>query len=293
MAYFGTYYGMARLTAPPPPPPPPQLALVPTGEPTLAPTATPVIVASVTPGPPPPTPTPTTKPPTATRTLPPPPTATRTPLPPPTATRTPLPPPTATRTPLPPPTEPPQPTNPNFRADATIVDTGSCTTLRWDVGGIQAVYLDGVGQSQHGSARVCPGQPTRYILRVVEQDGRPTEWPLQIRVNAAPATARFQVEYRGCIPAGNSPVKGQIFDPSRRIIVRRAVVRALVNGQPNVLPPAPSNEDGWYEWFTSPNQDITIHTVTLDGRPAEIIGGPYTVRSTNGCFQHINLVQVP
>ena len=249
--YFGTYYGMARLTAPPPPPPPPQpVALAPTDEPTLAATATVVIIASLTPGPPLPTPTPTVVPPTATppplptatRTLPPPPTATRTllPPPPPTATRTLLPPPTATPPP-PPPTEPPQPTNPNFRADATVIDAGNCTTLRWDVEGIKGVYLNGEGQSGHGSMRVCPGQTTRYTLRVIEQSDEPSDWPLQVRVNAAPAAARFQVEYKGCIPAGNSPVKGQIFDTGRRIIVRRAVVRALVNGQPNILPPAPSN----------------------------------------------------
>jgi len=92
------------------------------------------------------------------------PTSTSTPVPShtPTATRTPVP--TATRTPTSTP-------HISFRADAAELVAGSCTTLRWDVEGVQAVYLDGQPQQGHGSRQVCPAQTQTYELRVVSAAG--------------------------------------------------------------------------------------------------------------------------
>jgi hypothetical protein len=59
----------------------------------------------------------------------------------------------------------------NFRADQTNITAGECTTLRWDVEYVQAVYLDGTGVTGHGTRRVCPAQTTTYTLRVVTADG--------------------------------------------------------------------------------------------------------------------------
>jgi len=94
------------------------------------------------------------------------PTVTDTPTPTPTSVPTYTP--TTTRTPIP--TSTPAPTNIphiSFRAEATELVAGSCTTLCWDVEGVQAVYLDGQPQEGHGSKQVCPAQTQTYELRVV------------------------------------------------------------------------------------------------------------------------------
>lgn len=59
----------------------------------------------------------------------------------------------------------------SFRSDAPYVNGGSCTTLRWDVEGVQAVYLNGAGVGGHGSQQVCPCEPTTYTLDVVKLNG--------------------------------------------------------------------------------------------------------------------------
>ena len=99
-----------------------------------------------------PTPTPTLTP-TPTET-PLPPTTTFTPQPP-TATFT-RPPPTATFT--------PQPPFVNFTVDHVQVGLGQCTTLRWDSGNIQALFLDGQGVAGKGTRDVCPTGTTVYSL---------------------------------------------------------------------------------------------------------------------------------
>ena len=90
---------------------------------------------------------------------------------------------TTTSTPLPIGT--PTPTNTptpdvSFRADATELITGSCTTLRWDVENVQEVYLEGQPQQGHGSRQVCPAQMQTYELRVVNAAG---EFRHQVTVN--------------------------------------------------------------------------------------------------------------
>ncbi len=75
-------------------------------------------------------------------------------------------PPAPTATPIPAP--PSGQTNPNFRADANWVNAGQCTTLRWDVDNVSAVYLvDGnnvQGVGGHDARTVCPQSTTTYIL---------------------------------------------------------------------------------------------------------------------------------
>ncbi len=96
---------------------------------------------------------------------------------------------TTTSTPTPLPTGTPTPTNTptpantpgvSFRADATELITGSCTTLRWDVENVQEVYLEGQPQQGHGSRQVCPAQTQTYELRVVNVAG---EFRHQVTVN--------------------------------------------------------------------------------------------------------------
>lgn len=59
----------------------------------------------------------------------------------------------------------------SFFADPSSITAGQCTTLRWDVENVRAVYLDGQGVIGHDSKSVCPLLTTTYTLRVVTNSG--------------------------------------------------------------------------------------------------------------------------
>jgi hypothetical protein len=59
----------------------------------------------------------------------------------------------------------------NFWVDKDNIVVGECTTLRWDVEHVRAVYLEGAGVVGHDSRSVCPNQTTTYSLRVVTDSG--------------------------------------------------------------------------------------------------------------------------
>ncbi|MEA3338204.1 MAG: META domain-containing protein [Chloroflexota bacterium] len=98
------------------------------------------------------------------------------PTPVPAATSTPVPP-TATPTPAPLPSATPSPEI-SFWADSYEIAQGDCTTLRWRVSNVQAVwvYPQGANYQDHpvtgeGSQQVCPNTPTTYEMRVQLQNG--------------------------------------------------------------------------------------------------------------------------
>ena len=93
----------------------------------------------------------------------------------------------------PPPTSPPPPpptatpaTAFNLRADRTTINAGECTTVRWDIDDIHAVYFDQGGGFQgvggHDSRTVCPGSSTTYHLKVALDDGSEVVQSLAIQV---------------------------------------------------------------------------------------------------------------
>ena len=74
----------------------------------------------------------------------------------------------------------PEPANPfiSFWSDRGTIDQGQCTTLRWSVANIQAVWVYEVGENFErfpatgdGSRSVCPAQTTTYEMRVQLRDG--------------------------------------------------------------------------------------------------------------------------
>jgi LysM repeat protein len=69
-----------------------------------------------------------------------------------------------------------------FRADSSTLTTGDCTTLRWDVQNISAVFIDEEPTSGNGVLPICPATTTTYTLRVVYPDGTQTQQPLRITV---------------------------------------------------------------------------------------------------------------
>jgi hypothetical protein len=80
----------------------------------------------------------------------------------------------------------PAPGQPNFRADATSIAVGQCTTLRWNVDNVAAVFLitgnTTQGVAGNASQDVCPPQTTTYVLRVQRRDGTTFDTPLTITV---------------------------------------------------------------------------------------------------------------
>ncbi len=75
---------------------------------------------------------------------------------------------------IPTPTAPaatPTPSTVFFRADQLTIQTGQCTTLRWDVDNISAVTFEGETTTGHNARQVCPSETAEYTLRVVYPDG--------------------------------------------------------------------------------------------------------------------------
>ena len=87
--------------------------------------------------------------------------------------------PTAAPSPTPPPAPTATPTAEiSFTADSTNINQGECTTLRWSVQNIQAVWVYPVGErferfprTGQGSEQVCPTTTTTYEMRVQMRDG--------------------------------------------------------------------------------------------------------------------------
>ncbi len=96
-------------------------------------------------------------------------------------------PPIPTVPPAPPAPPAPGPSIPNLRADSNYITIGQCTTVRWDVDGVQAVYFfDGgnqFGVGGHDSRTVCPSQTTTYTLRVIQTNGSGSDYSITINVS--------------------------------------------------------------------------------------------------------------
>jgi len=183
-------------------------------------------------------------------------------------------------------------TDPHFRADRATIARGDCTTLRWDVDGIQAVYLDDREQVGHGSTSVCPTQTQTFTLEIVEQDGRWTFYHLVITVSGVTEVPSFAVEHKGCIggtPPDVGQVKGQIFDRNGNIIVG-AVVAVTVDGY-SPLGPSRSDAAGWYGWNFTPGQNIRFVSLQVGEQAVRLSPEGFTVKSVAGCYQRVDFRQ--
>ena len=88
--------------------------------------------------------------------------------------------------PTPPTPTPEPPLNPNLRADSSFVTPGQCTSIRWDVDNVKAVYFVTNGQAEgvggHDTRNVCPTATTSYLLRVLDRANRTTDFAITITV---------------------------------------------------------------------------------------------------------------
>ena len=100
-----------------------------------------------------------------------------------------------------------------FWADSTVIDQGQCTTLRWDVKNIQAIWVYPQGEPYQnfpvtgtGSRQECPLTTTTYEMRVQRTDGLIELRQVTIQVNATNPLAN--TSWRMATLYGNPPVAG-------------------------------------------------------------------------------------
>ncbi len=79
----------------------------------------------------------------------------------------------------------PTPSTVFFRADQPTIQTGQCTTLRWDVDNVSAVTFEGETTTGHNARQVCPSETTSYTLRVVYPDGSQSSHNVTITVEGS------------------------------------------------------------------------------------------------------------
>ena len=86
----------------------------------------------------------------------------------------------------------------NFRADAGTINAGQCTTLRWNIDNVTAVFLITGGNVQgvpgNYSQQVCPPNTTSYVLRVQRRDNSTFDTPLTIVVNNGTTQPNFRAD---------------------------------------------------------------------------------------------------
>jgi heat shock protein HslJ/uncharacterized protein YraI len=133
------------------------------------------------------------------------------------------PPPTATPIPTAAPAPVPQMA---FWADQTTIDQGQCTTLRWQVDGVQAVwvYPDGANYKDYpvtgeGSRQVCPPATTTYYMRVqVTPDNvQVTQLTITVLPGSPLANTNWQLVSMYGAPLAAGPAPTLYFSPDNMV----------------------------------------------------------------------------
>lgn len=126
-------------------------------------------------------------------------------------------------TPLPTPTPLPQPTPTptaqiSFTADRTTINQGECTTIRWSVENVQAVWVYPQGQpfqqfprTGQGSEQVCPPVTTTYEMRVQLRDG--SVQFRQVTINVTPAASQNPLNGTNWEVTGYNNGRGAVVSP--------------------------------------------------------------------------------
>jgi len=90
-------------------------------------------------------------------------------------------------------------TIPAFRADKAELAAGECTTLRWDVDNVEAVFLNsGSGDMPvvgHDTLVICPEDTYTYTLRVVNKDKSEQRFAYTVKIagcGGAPIISLFE-----------------------------------------------------------------------------------------------------
>lgn len=83
-----------------------------------------------------------------------------------------------------------------FTADATTLQSGQCTTLRWTSGNITSIFLDGQGVTGNENRQVCPTQTTVYTL-IANAPGGGLQRTVTITVSGSGSGLSFPQQHSG------------------------------------------------------------------------------------------------
>ena len=113
-------------------------------------------------------------------------------------------------TPTPFPTQTPAP-DIQFWADRTTINQGECTTLRWNVTNVRAVFVYAQGEpwesngvAGQGERQVCPQTTTVYEMRVERLDG--SVEIRQLRIDVIPVSGAPVIDYFNAQPDFQMPL---------------------------------------------------------------------------------------
>ena len=104
----------------------------------------------------------------------------------------------------------------SFTADRTVINQGECTTLRWSVENIQAVWVYPLGEpyqnfpvTGQGSRQECPPVTTVYEMRVLQPDDTIAlrQVTIQVTVTNPLANSNWRL---ASLNAGTVPVAGSV-----------------------------------------------------------------------------------
>jgi polar amino acid transport system substrate-binding protein len=123
---------------------------------------------------------------------------------------------------------------PNFRADATQLSAGQCTTLRWNIDGVRGVYLSDGGAEQgvggNDARTVCPASTTTYRLRVELNDGRAIQQSVTVSVAGTSTNIDFRAD-AASVSAGQCTTLRWNVANAKAVYLNQGAGEALVGGQ--------------------------------------------------------------
>ncbi len=106
----------------------------------------------------------------------------------------------------------------SFTADRTTINQGECTTIRWSVENVQAVWVYPQGQpfqqfprTGQGSEQVCPPVTTTYEMRVQLRDG--SVQFRQVTINVTPAAPQNPLSGTNWQVTGYNNGRGAVTSP--------------------------------------------------------------------------------
>lgn len=135
-------------------------------------------------------------------------------------------------------------TGASFEAEATVVDAGGCTTLRWSAPDALFVSLDGNDVPNTGSQQVCLSEPRNFKLNWVGKDGKEQSTFLAISLRAASTDGNKDEddddEDEVQAPPPPEPEPTECVGPECEVPGPPSVEEPGVGGEPGPAEPAPA-----------------------------------------------------
>ena len=124
----------------------------------------------------------------------------------------------------------------SLTADRTTINQGECTTIRWSVENVQAVWVYPQGQpyqqfprTGQGSEQVCPPVTTTYEMRVLMRDG--TVQFRTVTVNVTPAAPQNPLNGTAWQVTGYNNGRGAVTSPLAGTNLTARFASSALSGQ--------------------------------------------------------------